>query len=296
MITSAADKDSRRRPGLGLIIIATCSLTLAACSGSSRSYRGPNTTPDDSGTPTKPVPALSLSASPSAVSEGGFTKLSWKARKAQNCEASGGWKGSKRTSGSQKVGPLKKDTVFYLSCSGSAGGVSRQVTVSIGNDDGPDVSLRAEAAQVSPNGTSTLSWSTQDVTSCTASGGWAGSRGLTGSFSVGPLTETTSYTLSCSGDNGSALATVTVEVLDKVLRWRAPTQNVDGTPLTDLAGYVVYWGTQSRAYTGSHSINDPSITQWEATTAPGNYFFALTALDAEGHESGYSNEVRKTVP
>jgi len=87
-----------------------------------------------------------------------------------------------------------------------------------------------------------------------------------------------------------------VEVLDKILRWRAPTQNVDGSPLTDLAGYNVYWGTESRVYQGVHTIDDPAVTQWEADLPPGSYYFALTAFDADRSESGYSNEVIKTIP
>ncbi len=32
------------------------------------------------------------------------------------------------------------------------------------------------------------------------------------------------------------------------LSWTPPTQNTDGSPLTDLAGYRVYWGTSSGNY------------------------------------------------
>ncbi len=89
---------------------------------------------------------------------------------------------------------------------------------------------------------------------------------------------------------------MTVRILSKTLRWQSPTQNVDGSPLTDLAGYIVYWGVTSRNYTGNHNINSPATTQWDATVSPGPYYFALTALDSEGNESAYSNEVLKTIP
>ena len=295
MIISAAEKDSRRRPGLKLTTVAFCSLALAACSGSSGGSRTTNPNDDSSG-PGTTVPTLTLSASPTSVAAGGRSTLSWSAGNAESCQASGGWSGGRSTAGSQSVGPINEDTIYRLSCSGPGGGVSRQVTVRIGNNSGPDVTLRAEPERITPNGTTTLTWSTQDVTSCSASGGWNGPQPLSGSFSVGPLSESTSYTLSCSGADGSALASVTVEVLDKVLRWKAPTQNVDGSPLTDLAGYTVYWGDQSRVYSGSHTINNASTTQWTATMGAGEYFFALTAFDKEGNESGYSNEVRKTIP
>jgi hypothetical protein len=101
--------------------------------------------------------------------------------------------------------------------------------------------------------------------------------------------------MTCDGPTGSAVSMVTVEVLDKILRWQLPTQNVDGSPLDDLDGFRVYWGIQSRIYTGSVSINSPNTTQWEVTNAPGTYYFALTAFDTDGNESAYSNEVHKTI-
>jgi hypothetical protein len=172
---------------------------------------------------------------------------------------------------------------------GSSGGSS-------GGSGSGSGSFRASPEYVQAGGTSTLSWDVPGATSCTASGGWSGSQPASGSFTVGPISATTTYQLSCSGSNGNELSMVTVEVVDKVLRWQAPTQNVDGTPLTDLAGYVIYWGSSSRNYTGSQTINSSTVTQWEATVAPGTYYFAMTAFDAENNESSYSNEVLKIIP
>ncbi|HEX7035203.1 MAG TPA: hypothetical protein VF210_05485 [Pseudomonadales bacterium] len=236
-----------------------------------------------------------MTASPAIVESGGFSTLSWNATNAESCEASGGWTGSRATSGSEQVGPIESDTDFRLSCTGASGGVQRQVTVSVDAGNGASLTLRADPEQIPVNGSSTLTWSSENATSCTASGDWSGARDTSGSFSTGPLTESATYTLSCSGPSGNALATVTVEVLDKVLRWQAPTQNVDGSPLTDLAGFNVYWGTESRAYGAPHTINDPTATQWEVDLPPGRYHFALTAFDREGSESAYSNEVIKTI-
>jgi hypothetical protein len=62
----------------------------------------------------------------------------------------------------------------------------------------------------------------------------------------------------------------------------------------DLAGYKVYHGTASRAY-GSPSplITTPTYT---VTGLPsGKYYFAVTALNRGGLESGYSNEVSTTI-
>ncbi len=119
---------------------------------------------------------------------------------------------------------------------------------------------------------------------------------MAGSFVVGPVSAATNFQLTCEGQAGSALVMVSVWLVDKIVRWQAPTQNVDGSALTDLAGYRVYWGVSSRNYTGNHTINSAAVTQWEANIAAGDYYFALTAFDTQDNESAYSNEVRKTIP
>ncbi len=275
-----------RRHAISAVAGALCVL-LAACSGGS----GGASNPDGSG-----APALSFSASPTAVRDGGFSELSWSASGARSCDASGGWSGAKGVSGSEDVGPLHEDTVYRLSCAGDGGAVSRQVTVTLDDGAGPRVTLTAEPAQIAVDGTATLSWAADGATSCTASGGWSGSRPTSGSFTTGPLSSSTSFRLSCSGASGTALASVTVQVLDSTLRWVKPTQNVDGSPLTDLAGYLIYWGSASRRYDSSVRIDDPNATEWEADIAPGTYHFAMTAIDVDGHESDYSNEVVMTIP
>lgn len=90
-----------------------------------------------------------------------------------------------------------------------------------------------------------------------------------------------------------------------MFKWESPTSRVDGSPLTNLAGYKLYWGTSSRNYTNSVTVTycracpSPAmeITEWECLPfQPGTtYYFAVTAFDTEGNESGYSNEVVKTT-
>lgn len=280
------------------MLVLCLTAALVGCSGSSGgSGGGENRKPGGTTDPQDATAAtLSFSASAASVEPGDSTTLTWRTSNVRTCDASGAWSGSRATSGSATVGPLNEDATFRLSCSGEGGGVTRQVTVVVDEGTGPRVRLSADPEQVGVNGRSTLRWSSREVENCSASGGWGGTRALDGSFDTGPLAVSTSYTLSCTGPAGNALAAITVEVLDKTLRWQAPTQNVDGSPLNDLAGYVIYWGHESRTYLANHTINDPDVTEWVADIPPGQYFFALTALDADGHESGYSNEVRKTIP
>lgn len=279
-----------RRIALGLVLC--CGLVLGGCSGSSSSSGSRSSTNGSGNSPA----SVSFSASSTLIASGSSVTLSWSASNANNCTASGGWSGSRPLSGSETVGPLTRETGFTLSCSGDGGGSVRQVTVRIDQGNGASVDLSADPEYVESGGSSTLSWDASDASSCTASGGWSGDQPTSGSFTVGPISASTTYQLSCTGPSGTAMGMVTVQVVDKVLRWQAPTQNVDGTPLTDLAGYVIYWGTDSRNYIGSHTINSPAVTEWEATMAPGSYYFAMTAFDSENNESGYSNEVLKIIP
>jgi hypothetical protein len=75
------------------------------------------------------------------------------------------------------------------------------------------------------------------------------------------------------------------------LAWDAPTTNVDGSPLTDLAGYKVNVGTAPRTYNGSIDVGN--VTAYPLTGLPTGqtYYIAVTAYDTSGNESTYSNEV-----
>ena len=81
------------------------------------------------------------------------------------------------------------------------------------------------------------------------------------------------------------------------LMWEAPTTNIDGSPLTDLSGYKVYWGAVSGTYTGVKdvlNVTTVNIAQTMAITPKGNYCFVVTAYDVAGNESDWSNEICAT--
>ena len=80
------------------------------------------------------------------------------------------------------------------------------------------------------------------------------------------------------------------------LTWMPPTENTDGTPLTDLAGYKLYWGTSSGVYPSSVTIDNPGVTTFIVENlVPATYYFVATAFNAEGSESEPSNEAVSTV-
>jgi hypothetical protein len=79
-----------------------------------------------------------------------------------------------------------------------------------------------------------------------------------------------------------------------MLSWTAPTENTDGTPLTDLAGFKVYCSSVAGQFGDptSHLISDPLATSILLKDVPcvafGDNYFAMTAVNAGGLESEYS--------
>jgi hypothetical protein len=65
----------------------------------------------------------------------------------------------------------------------------------------------------------------------------------------------------------------------------------DSNDESDLAGYIVYYGIASRSYAYWEDVG--LVTEHLITTMPdtGLFYFALTAYDSSGNESGFSEEV-----
>lgn len=93
--------------------------------------------------------------------------------------------------------------------------------------------------------------------------------------------------------------TVTVQAValgSVTLSWVAPTQNEDGTTLTDLDGYTIYWGTQPGSYPNSVTIDNESITTYVVDNlSPGSYEFVATSFNSSGVESAYSDPATRVV-
>jgi hypothetical protein len=80
------------------------------------------------------------------------------------------------------------------------------------------------------------------------------------------------------------------------LSWQPPTQNSDGSPLTNLAGYKVYWGNSLGTYPSSVTLNNPGLATYVVgNLVPGTYYFVVTALNTAGTESQHSNSASKTI-
>jgi hypothetical protein len=100
-----------------------------------------------------------------------------------------------------------------------------------------------------------------------------------------------------SGDpTASAAAGGSLSATSAGLLWTAPTQNTDGTLLTDLAGFTIYYGTDLGALQ-SVQLADPGATSYVISNlSTGLYYFAVAAYTAAGIESVQSAMSSKTIP
>lgn len=97
-----------------------------------------------------------------------------------------------------------------------------------------------------------------------------------------------------AGGQPATVPPTTVSSGTATLAWAAPSTNVDGTPLTNLAGYKVYYGTTPGIYS---SIDVGYLTSCElgGLTKGQTYYFAVTAYDTNNNESDYSTTVSTII-
>ena len=125
---------------------------------------------------------------------------------------------------------------------------------------------------------------------------------LTGTPTMGDIGTYTNIGISVSdGKLSSSLPQFSVTVLQNAdgtitLSWTAPTQNEDGTALTDLAAYKFYYGTLTGVYTDEVRIDNPGLTTYIIENlVPTTYYIVATAINNAGAESAFSNEAVKRV-
>jgi hypothetical protein len=81
------------------------------------------------------------------------------------------------------------------------------------------------------------------------------------------------------------------------LRWSKPKQNTDGSPLTNLAGYVIRYGKSAAALNSQISIGSPDSTDVEISNlAAGNWYFEVAAINTANVESQFSALASKAIP
>jgi hypothetical protein len=125
---------------------------------------------------------------------------------------------------------------------------------------------------------------------------------LSGTPAVGDVRTYSNIVISVSdGTAQVALPAFSITVVatatgSATLSWTPPTQNTDGSPLTDLSGYRIYWGTTQNSLVNSVTVNNAGLSSYVVDQlTPATWYFATTALNSMGVESGLSNVASKVV-
>ena len=105
------------------------------------------------------------------------------------------------------------------------------------------------------------------------------------------------------GTNSVSLAPFSINVTQPpasgtaALSWTAPTTNTDGSALTNLAGYHIYYGTSPSALSTTINVANPATTSYSISSLPsGTWYFAVNAYTTGGVDSVLSNTGSKIIP
>ena len=171
-----------------------------------------------------PVPNLKINNSdgPLTVNKGDNLNLTWPSvANATSCTGTGaGWAGAKSISGGSEVivATTLGSTSYTLTCTGPGGAGVDSVAVTvvvlkpapnlkINNSDGP--------LTVNKGDNLNLTWpSVANATSCTGTGaGWAGAKSISEGNDTIVATDSSTYTLTCTGPGGAGVDSVAVTVV-----------------------------------------------------------------------------------
>jgi hypothetical protein len=80
------------------------------------------------------------------------------------------------------------------------------------------------------------------------------------------------------------------------ISWTTPTKNTNGTPLVNLAGFTVYYGTSTSNLGQAVQIANPGVNTYIVDNlAPGTWYFAVSDYTSSGAQSTLSNIGSKTI-
>jgi len=208
-------------------------------------------------------PTVSLTVTPTTIANGLEAELVWTTTNADACTATGGWTGARPASGGQETVSPGATTSYTISCTGPGAGSAEDVaTLTV--VDQPTLTFSATPDLVAVGESALLEWSTTGAEGCTASDGWVGDRGISGSLERTPSADTR-YTLTCTGPGGGSIpGFVDVEV--------APQPTVELRADPDLAALNSNTTELSWTSTGATSCTASSNPPggWEGLRAPEN--------------------------
>ena len=202
------------------------------------------------------------------------------------CDDSGAWSGhhyvtsglgrsygSVGISGNMTVTPLATSQTYTMSC--TTGSITNTESVVVSSVAVPTATLTASTTPIFSGQSTTLTWSsTNNATSCTASGAWTGTKLTSGTLVVSPTANST-YTITCSGAGGtSSASSVTVTVNTRsgnqalVLPWTGPTSLAIGSS----PSYTLNWNATGPMTQNWQGVFVHILETSDPTISFGDYF------------------------
>ena len=136
-----------------------------------------------------------------------------------------------------------------------------------------------------------LAWNVPNMpggTPCQASGDWSGPKAASGSEDQKSLMKDSHFTLSCVWSKDLAV----------LVAWQKPTTSTDGTPLTNLSGFLVQYGQDPQTLSqsqGAAADMSSAVVKDFYFKADQQWFFAVRAVANDSNQSDPSNIVPVTL-
>lgn len=127
---------------------------------------------------------------------------------------------------------------------------------------------------------------------------------LTGTPSASNVGTFSNITITASdGTNRTSLRAFNIAVTaagsnngSATLSWTPPTRNTNGTTLSNLAGYRIYYGTSANSLTRTVQVSNAGLARYVISDlSPATYYFSIRAYTTGGTESANSNVITKVV-
>jgi len=116
----------------------------------------------------------------------------------------------------------------------------------------------------------------------------------TGSGSTGSSTSGAGGSANGSGSGGTSGSGSTTDTVS--VSWTAPTENTDGSALTNLSGYTILYGNSASAMTQQVRINTVGELAYVLSNLnPGTWYFEIVAINSSGVQSAPSSVVSITI-
>jgi hypothetical protein len=209
------------------------------------------------------VPSCTLSANPNSVGYNGSSTLTWTSNNATSASIDQGI-GSVAINGSYGVSGLTATRTYTMTVNGTGGSATCQATVAVSQQPQvPSCTLSANPNSVNYNGSTILTWTSNNATSASIDNG-VGSVAVNGSYGVSGLTGTRTYTMTVNGNGGTATCQATVTVSQQSL----PSCSISANP-----SIVQYGGSSNLTWT-SNNATSATIDSIGSVATNGSYYLS----------------------